>query len=162
MIRNFLMCSLTMAGVSFAQSAVRAPAYSPDQQVGACEGGAARVRSPGGFVGCGTVENGFAKFNGPVVRLFDSGKVEAVGQMKNGLRTGKWQAFSESGALISEVEFLDDNFHGNRIEYGANGQKKFHEVYVHGKREGSQTRFDVNGVATVVQYSKDRPVVASK
>lgn len=165
MIRKLMMVSMTLAGISFAQapalSLPRAPSFSPGL-VGACGTGLTAQRAVSGFYGCGATVRGHLSFTGPVVRQYESGQVEAVGRMENNLRVGKWQFFNKDGSLSAEITFSNDLYDGDRIEYGSNGQVTMHEIWVAGKREGLQTHYNAQGVASVVEYRNDRPVYASK
>lgn len=159
MTRMILGLSVVVAGVALAQApaVTKAPTFKPGTAL-SCPAGTKQMNGAGGtLAGCAKVVDGKPVFHGPVVRLYDSGKVEAVGQLQEGLRTGKWQMFTEAGALTSEIEFADDRFHGKRIEYGADGKVVLEENYVSGKRQGLQKTF-VKGVATVIEFKDDRPV----
>lgn len=160
MIRKLVMFSMTVAGVALAQapSVVRAPEFKAGSPM-ACPTGSKQLNGAGGtLAGCAKLVDGKPVFHGPVVRLYDNGTVEAVGQLKDGLRTGKWQMFTKDGALTSEIEFLDDRYNGHRIEYGSNGKVLIDELYVAGKREGVQKKYDGQGLATLSEYRDDRLV----
>jgi hypothetical protein len=159
MNRMILMVSMAMATAAAAQTATvtKAPTFKPGTAL-ACPAGTKQMNGAGStLVGCAKVVDGKPVFHGPVVRLYDSGKVEAMGQLEEGLRTGKWQMFTEAGALTSEIEFSQDRFHGRRVEFGADGKPVLEENYVQGKRQGLQ-KMVVNGVATVTEFKDDRPV----
>ncbi|PZR17446.1 MAG: hypothetical protein DI536_03745 [Archangium gephyra] len=160
MIRKLMTFSMVVAGVALAQApgtTVRAPEYKQGAPL-ACPTGTRQMNGAGGtLAGCAKLVDGKPVFHGPVVRLYDDGKVEAVGQLQDGLRSGKWQMFTKDGALASEIEFLADSYNGHRIEY-SNGKVVLDELYVAGKREGVQKKFNAQGVATVTEYRGDHPV----
>lgn len=156
------LVSMTLSSMASAQAASveRAPSYKASSVLG-CAAGTKQVGAPtGGMSAMACVKmgaEGSRVFHGPLVSFYNSGKVEAVGQMSEGYRTGKWVAFDEQGNKVSEVEFLKGEYHGRRIEFSA-GQVKLEENWVNGKREGAQKTFDAQGTATVVEYRADRPV----
>lgn len=159
MIRKLMTFSMVVAGVALAQApaVVRAPEFKAGTAL-SCPTGTKQMNGAGGtLVACAKMVNGKPVFHGPAVSLYEPGKVEAVGQMENGLRTGKWQMFTQDGALTSEIEFLEDRYNGHRIEY-TNGKMVLDEVYVAGKREGAQKMFNAQGVATITEYRNDRPL----
>lgn len=158
MIRKLMTFSMVVAGVALAQVQVgQAPDFKPGAPL-ACPTGTKQMNGAGGtLAGCAKLVDGKPVFHGPVVRLYDNGKVEAVGQLQDGLRTGKWQLFTKDGALSAEIEFLNDTYNGRRVEY-SNGKVTLDEVYVAGKREGAQKKFNAQGVATVTEYRGDVPV----
>lgn len=101
---------------------------------------------------------GLRVFHGPMIALYANGNVEAVGQNEEGLRSGKWVFFDETGRKTGETEFARGEYHGRRVEFLADGKLKFEENWVNGKRQGVQKQFDANGVATLTEYRDDRPV----
>ncbi len=96
-------------------------------------------------------------FHGPMITLYASGKVEAVGTNENGLRSGKWSFFDENGNKTGDTEFRGSNYHGRRMTFFANGQPKTEEFWVEGKRQGPQKSWSEAGAVTVVNYLDDRP-----
>jgi hypothetical protein len=102
--------------------------------------------------------DGLRTFHGPMISLYNSGKVEAVGQSEEGTRTGKWVFFTEAGVKTGETEFLKGDYHGRRVEYLANGAMKFEENWVNGKRQGPQRSWSASGEVTQTEYRDDRPV----
>lgn len=154
MIRKLVMFSMTVAGVALAAPSATAPAFTPGAMT--CTGGTHQVMANGGTMsGCAKMVNGKPVFTGPVVRLYDSGKVESLGQMENGQRTGKWVAYTKDGKLSAEIEFLADRLHGRRLEYNAAGQVVLDETWVNGKREGVQKMADAKGVMVISEYRND-------
>jgi hypothetical protein len=156
------LVSMTLSSMALAQvsAAERAPSYKANSVLG-CSAGTKQIGSPtGGMSAMACVKigaEGSRVFHGPLVSFYNSGKVEAVGTMSEGYRTGKWVAFDEQGNKVSEVEFLKGEYHGRRVEFSA-GRVKLEENWVNGKREGAQTTFNEQGAATVVEYRADRPV----
>lgn len=160
MVRKLVMFSMAVAGVAMAQApaTVRAPSFKPGAPM-ACAAGAKQTKGAGGSMyGCASIVDGKTVFNGSVVRLYDNGAVESVGQLKNGLREGKWQVFTKDGALTAEVEFSNDHLNGRRIEYAANGSVLVDENYVMGKREGVQKMARPDGTLVSSTFAADRKV----
>jgi hypothetical protein len=170
MNRIMLLASLTLGSMAVAESPAPASVeHAPVIKVGhklACPQGARQVGGVGtnlGMVGCLlNVVEGNRVFHGPMISLFASGKVEAVGQAEQGFRTGKWTIFTEAGVKYAEIEFLRGDFHGRRAEFYPNGQLKVDEQWVMGKRQGLQRSFDASGTMTSVEYKDDRPVTATR
>lgn len=162
MTRMILGLSMVVAGAALAQApaavvTAKAPVFKSAPQL-ACPAGTRQMTANAGTqVGCARTVKGVNVFTGPSIQRYDSGAVEAVGDLKDGLRTGKWQMFDEAGNLVAETEFLNDNFHGRRVHFDAQGNVTLEENWVNGKREGRQMQL-VKGVAVVTNYSGDRPV----
>jgi len=167
MIRKMLIAQFAFAAVALAQApqtgaAVldRAPLIKANHQL-ACPAGTKQVggvNSNLGAVGCMKfATTGLRLFHGPMISFYANGKVEAVGQSEEGFRTGKWTFFDQNGNKVGETEFLAGNYHGRRVEF-ANGKLTLEENWVNGKRQGPQSAFDANGVATITEYRDDRPV----
>ncbi len=163
MMRKFVLFSMTMAGAAFAQapSLEKAPTFKAGTVLG-CPAGTKQVGAPtGGMAAMACMKfaaDGLRLFHGPMVSFYNNGKTEAVGQMEEGFRTGKWSFFDQAGNKLGETEFLKGEYHGRRVEFAANGKLKFEETWVNGKRQGPQKAFDANGVATITEYRDDRPV----
>jgi antitoxin component YwqK of YwqJK toxin-antitoxin module len=102
--------------------------------------------------------NGAQVFHGPKISLYNSGKVEAVGQTEDGFQTGKWTFYNEAGVKVGETEFAKGDYNGRRVEYFPSGQVRLDEQWVAGKRQGAQKTFTEAGMATVTVYRDDRPV----
>jgi hypothetical protein len=162
MMKKMLMGSMVLASIAFAQAPLeRAPTFKASSVLG-CPAGTKQVGAPTGgmsaMVCMKFAANGLRVFHGPMVSFYNSGKVEAVGQMDEGMRTGKWVFFDETGRKTGETEFAHGEYHGRRVEFLADGKLKFEENWVNGKRQGVQKQFDANGVATLTEYRDDRPV----
>ncbi|MFT3709092.1 MAG: hypothetical protein QM817_15715 [Archangium sp.] len=162
MMKKMMMGSMLLASMAFAQSAVeKAPVYKANSVLG-CPSGTKQIGAPtGGMSAMACMKfaaSGLRVFHGPMVSFYNSGKVEAVGQMDEGMRTGKWVFFDETGHKTGETEFAHGEYHGRRVEFLADGKLKFEENWVNGKRQGVQKQFDANGVATLTEYRDDRPV----
>ncbi len=163
MIRKFFLFSMTMAGVALAQAPAmeKAPTFKANSMLG-CPAGTRQVGAPtGGMSAMACMKfasPGLRLFHGPMVSFYSSGKVEAVGQMDEGFRTGKWSFYDDKGTKVGETEFLHGDYNGRRFEFQANGKLKLDETWVNGKRQGPQQAFDANGVATITEYRDDRPV----
>lgn len=163
MIRKLMLTNLVVSAFALAQAPAleKAPTIKSNHVL-SCPAG---TRQVGGVKsGMGTLTclkfaaDGLRLFHGPMIALFGNGKVEAVGQMEEGFRVGKWSFFDEAGNKIGETEFLKGDYHGRRVEFTATGALKFEEFWVNGKRQGPQKTFDANGVATITEYRDDRPV----
>jgi hypothetical protein len=164
MIRSFLFASVAVTSVALAQAPAaldKAPIIKADHVLG-CPAGTRQVgglKSNLGAVAClkATVD-GMRIFHGPMISLYASGKVEAVGQAEDGFRAGKWTFFDESGLKTGETEFAKGDYNGRRVEFFPTGQVKLEQTWVAGKRQGAQKAFTEAGVATVTEYRDDRPV----
>jgi hypothetical protein len=161
MIRYALL-SLAVASVAFAQAVAveKAPVIRADHKL-ACPVGTRQVgglKSNLQLVACMKLgAEGERQFHGPMISLYPNGKVEAVGQVEEGFRTGKWTFFDEQGVKTGEAEFLKGDFNGRRAFFNPDGSLKAEENWVKGLRQGPQKTF-LNGVATVTEYKDDRPV----
>ena len=88
---------------------------------------------------------GDERLEGPYVGLNKNGTVHARGQYLGGSRTGHWVFFNERGVKTHEIDFKNDNFDGQRVEFHPNGQKKAVEVYARGVLTAPITTFDERG-----------------
>jgi len=163
-MNRYALLTVAVAAVAFAQAPAveKAPAIRADHKL-ACPAGTKQVgglKSNMQLFACMKLgAEGMRVFHGPMISLYASGKVEAVGQAEDGFRTGKWTFFNEQGVKTGETEFLKGDFNGRRAFFNADGSLKAEENWVKGMRQGPQTTF-VNGVATVTEYKDDRPVAA--
>ena len=88
---------------------------------------------------------GSERLEGPAVGLNRNGTVHARGQYLAGSRTGRWVFFDEKGVKTHEIDFKNDNFDGQRVEFHPNGQKKAVEVYSRGVLTAPISTFDETG-----------------
>ena len=79
--------------------------------------------------------DGIPLFVGPYYSFYKSGAVEAVGQLEDGFRSGKWTFYDERGVLVGDTEFKHGDFHGRRVFYRPDGSIKAVELYVEGRRQ---------------------------
>lgn len=164
MNRLLLAVSVAATSAAFAQTSValeRAPIVTSSHRL-ACPAG---TRQVGGVntnlraIACmKATADGLRVFHGPMVSLYNSGRVEALGQTDEGMRTGKWVFFTEAGVKTGETEFLKGDYHGRRVEFFDNGAMRFEESWVGGKRQGPQKRWSAAGELTETEYRDDRPV----
>lgn len=161
MIRRCFFVVLVASSLAPAQQLEKAPVLKPNHAL-ACPTGTKQVggaRTNVGALACMKFAgNGLRLFHGPMITFYATGRVEAVGQMEEGFRTGKWAFFDQAGNRLGETEFLRGDYHGRRVEFTADGKLKFEENWVSGKRQGPQKTFDAAGVPTVTEYRDDRPV----
>jgi hypothetical protein len=163
MIKKMIAVQAAVAALAFAQAPAltKAPIVKAGHQVG-CPAGTKQVGGVGSnmsAIACMKFSaDGVRSFHGPFVSLYKTNKVEAVGQTEEGLRSGKWTFFNETGAKVGETEFSKGDYSGRRIGYFDNGTLKFDEMWVNGKRQGAQKAFDAAGKMTVTEFVDDRPV----
>ena len=62
-----------------------------------------------------------------------------------GQRTGRWVFFDDKGVKTHEIDFVNDNFDGERVEFHPNGQRKAIEIYARGILAAPATVFDERG-----------------
>ncbi len=95
---------------------------------------------------------GSERLVGPYVGLNKNGTVHARGQYIESGRTGHWVFFNEKGVKTHEIDFKNDNFDGQRVEFHPNGQKKAVEQYARGVMTAPVLTFDELGAP--VTYTK--------
>lgn len=167
MIRKMMMLQFAVSGLAFAQapSAIspleKAPLIGPSHAM-SCPGGTSQFGGPQsrfGAYGCmKKAADGSRIVHGPMVSFDNNGHVVEVGQMDESHRTGQWKFFDASGNLIGVTNFQNGDYHGLRVEFHPNGQMKFEENWLNGKRQGPQKTFDTAGLATVTTFRDDRMV----
>ena len=163
MIKKMIAVQAAVAALAFAQAPAltKAPIMKAGQQIG-CAAGTKQVGGVGSnmsAIACMKFSaDGVRVFHGPMISLYKSNKVEAVGQTEEGMRSGKWSFFNEKGIKVGETEFAGGDYNGRRLGYNDNGTMKFDEMWVKGKRQGAQKSFDAAGVMTVTEFVDDRPV----
>jgi hypothetical protein len=163
-IRNTLMTvSAAAASFAFADAVTltKAPTIQAGHVIG-CPAGTAQVggiNSHMSAIACMKMSaDGSRVFHGPMVSLYGNGKVEAVGQTVEGMRSGRWTFFDATGTKVGETEFANGDYHGRRLVYSSTGALKADEFWVNGKRQGAQKTIDESGRLAVVQFVDDRPV----
>jgi hypothetical protein len=77
--------------------------------------------------------DGSFTYVGPYYSFYKGGAVEAVGQVEDGLRSGKWVFYDEKGALVGDTEFKRGDFHGRRVFYHPDGSVMSVALYVEGR-----------------------------
>ena len=95
---------------------------------------------------------GSERLEGPYVGLNRNGTVHAKGQYNAAGRTGHWVFFNEKGIKTHEIDFVNDNFDGQRVEFHPNGQKKAVELYARGVLTAPVATFDERG--TQIGFAK--------
>ncbi len=149
--------------------AVASPPVSPP--LSGVKGGGIALQCPAGSVQAGGKDSAFEavlcvrhgadgsrEFHGPYVSFRKDGTKEAEGQYENGWRTGKWVFFDQTGFQYGETNFTRGDYDGVRWERLPNGQKKFEENWVMGKRQGTQKSWDAKGILTAVEFKDDHAV----
>jgi len=68
--------------------------------------------------------------------FYPTGEVKVIGQYENGMKSGRWEYFAESGELIQEGSFLEGELHGNWRWYYLDGDLHRDESYRRGKENG--------------------------
>lgn len=165
MTRGFLALQFAFVGSVFAQVSAapdRAPIITPSYRL-QCptgthqEGG---VKSGLGLVACTKDStDGTRVFQGPMISLWASGRVEAIGQVQDGRRTGRWTLYDETGFRVGETEFLRGDYHGRRVEYFRSGALKLEENWVNGRRQGTQKSWSATGALMLAEYKDDHPAL---
>ena len=162
--KKMILMQIVLVGSSFAQSVTvteRAPVVGIGYKV-ACPSGSRQIGGPkidlGALTCLKATVDGLRIFHGPMLSFDNQGHVVSVGQMNDGVRTGTWTFFDSTGAQIGKTDFLKGEYHGRRVEFQGNGQVKFDENWVNGKRQGPQKSVDGSGVLTLTEYRDDRPV----
>lgn len=98
-----------------------------------------------------------------MVLLYPNGVKQAEGQTENGFRTGLWTLYDESGRKTGTAMFKGGNFHGEVVEFHANGKVRKVEQYVDGLREGTAKEFSEDGkLVKQTEYRANRVVLADK
>ena len=146
MIRKMIAVQLFVVAGAFAQSATleKAPVLQPGA-VGQCAAGSTWAGSAGlqqGFVGCVDSQG---KMHGNTTFVYADGKVQDVGVMNHGARTGLWKHFDRQGNKIGETRFVNDSFDGTRVTFHINGQVRSVDNWSRGQRVGERQYFDMNG-----------------
>ncbi len=93
------------------------------------------------------IQNGL--INGEAVFLGTEGELLSKGLYKEGLKTGKWNGYSDHGVLLQEENYLEGKLHGRYQHVGVvDGE------YINGKKEG-EWRYYKNGYLAQLQNYKD-------
>ena len=157
MTHKMLFASLVFSAAAFAGNPInlanldRAPTFQPGAAL-ACPQGTRQVTTRVSSVTCQkTTAAGAVVNHGPMISFYGNGKVEAVGQVDNGMRTGTWQFFDLNGNKVGETEFQAGVYHG-RVTKLVEGKLVFEQNWVKGVQQGVQKNYDANGVVTVSEY----------
>lgn len=164
MIRKFIMFQAAFSAIAFAQTSPasqRAPTVTSDYKL-QCPSGTHQVggaESGMELIACVKDSNdGSRVFHGPMVSLWPSGKVEAVGEVVDGLRSGRWTLYDKSGLKTGETDFLAGDYHGRRVQFYPSGVLKLEENWVKGRRQGVQKSWSATGELAVAEFRDDRPL----
>lgn len=142
MMKILLVAASTLASSVLAQAVTRAPVVTASYKL-QCPSGTTQiggVKSSLGMMACSKATSGRQVLHGPVVSLYASGKVEAIGESVDGERSGHWVFFDESGAKTGEADFLKGDYHGQRVEYARDGSVKVRENWARGQLVERATR----------------------
>lgn len=75
------------------------------------------------------------------------GKLISKGQLKDRLRTGKWEYYHNNTDAIMMIEhYKDDKLHGKKTAYFDNGNITEEYNYINGNKEGDYKLYSLNGV----------------
>ena len=61
--------------------------------------------------------------NGPFKKYYHSGQIAEQGEYKNGLKTGEWKSWRESGTLIAIYHYVAGQRHGTYSLFGEDGRR---------------------------------------
>ena len=79
---------------------------------------------------------------GPMRMFYKStGKTHAEGSVANGMRTGHWMFFDQTGVKTAEIDFENGDYHGMRVEFHSNGTIAMQEQWEHGLLKVPAKRF---------------------
>jgi antitoxin component YwqK of YwqJK toxin-antitoxin module len=90
--------------------------------------------------------------NGWMVQFRENGSISDSVQIKNGLYTGTYKSFYDSGSRKIIANQIDDEFHGNYFEYFESGQLKFIASYSDGKLNGRCVKYSKSGEVQEESY----------
>jgi len=132
-----------------------------------CPTGTQQARSGGkqaDIVACVKVEGARKGFrpHGPTVYLYPNGTKQAEGSSEDGFRTGLWTLYDEQGHKTGTAMFKRSNFHGEVVEFHANGKVRKVENYSQGLRHGTAKEFSEDGKLVKQTEYRDNREVASK
>jgi len=68
------------------------------------------------------------------------------GEIINGVKSGTWQWFYESGDIMREIEYSEGLFNGDYVAYYPDGQRSLQIQYVNGVKNGLIQRWHKNGI----------------
>lgn len=83
--------------------------------------------------------------HGPYMSFHPNGQKRAVGQLRDGMLSGHWAYFDESGRKIEEIDFTAHHYDGRRVQFFSSGKVKLEERWVNGKREGTAVAYTEDG-----------------
>ena len=142
-MKKLALAVLMMSGVAMA--ADLAPPEMGSNVKLSCAAGSKQVNDGEGIFCNRGGSVAMERLEGPYVGLNKNGTVHAKGQYLAGGRTGHWVFFNEKGVKTHEIDFVNDNFDGQRVEFHPNGQKKTVELYARGLPTAPMATFDETG-----------------
>lgn len=83
--------------------------------------------------------------HGKAIYYFADGRVMENGMFENGLKTGEWTRFSESGITIGLAAFNAGKKHGTWLVWDDKGNKLFEMHYNNGEKAGVWNNWDSTG-----------------
>ena len=147
-MKKLALAVLMMSGLAMAAD-VNAPEMGTNVKLSCAAGSKQITDGEGIFCNRGGAV-GSERLEGPYVGLNRNGTVHAKGQYNAAGRTGHWVFFNEKGIKTHEIDFVNDNFDGQRVEFYPNGQRKAVELYARGLPTAPIATFDERGAATAL------------
>jgi antitoxin component YwqK of YwqJK toxin-antitoxin module len=84
-------------------------------------------------------------FSGWVKKMYDSGQVQALAQLKDGKPNGLLTEWYPNGQKEEEKTYKDGEEHGHQTLWHYNGQKEEEKTFKDGKEDGPYTKYYENG-----------------
>ena len=84
-------------------------------------------------------------YSGWIKGMYDSGKVELLGQAKDGKPDGLWTSWHENGQKVKEGMMKDGKEHGLYTEWHENGQKRTEVTFKDGEPVSATKHWNSKG-----------------
>lgn len=89
------------------------------------------------------------------IEYHENGMLESIGLLEGGKKQGTWKYYDERGILLREIDYLNDQIHGQYKEY-RKGYLVWHEQFEKNKREGPAQYYEsACGTLTKEGYHKE-------
>lgn len=90
-----------------------------------------------------------------VVVYLQNNKPYLLGKITNGKKEGKFKVLKADGNILSELNFLNDEFDGYQKYYNEEGNIREEKNYIKGKLDGKRTVYYENGNIELVENYKN-------
>ncbi|GAA3592446.1 hypothetical protein Q4Q39_05605 [Flavivirga amylovorans] len=84
------------------------------------------------------------------------GLLKSEGLIENGMYQGEWKFYRKDGETLKQIiGYVNDKYHGTRMDFWENGKKRDSTSYINGKLMGKAVHYYENGALEEINFLND-------